>query len=254
MAIPLFKALFCQILAAGVIFLFSPWLVSKGINGWLLIFSQAAIAGGLSGCFRQPSWWRAINFMFLPALIAMLALQLPVWLYLFTFLALTLIFWGTVSGDAPLFLSSRQVADAVLTLVRREQAANFAEIGAGIGTVILPLARNMPGLRILGLEQAPLPWFLAKWRCRRCRNAEIRLSSLWSGNLADFAVVFAFLSPLVMARVGEKVRRDMPNGGLFISAAFPVPDWLPESIIEIADSRKTNLYCYRIQADNAITP
>jgi len=51
---------------------------------------------------------------------------------------------------------------------------------------------------------------------------KIHFGSFWRSNLTEYAVVFAFLSPAVMASVGEKVRRDMQKGSLFISSSFPV--------------------------------
>jgi hypothetical protein len=158
-----------------------------------------------------------------------------------------LVFWGTVKGDVPLFLSSSAVVNEILSIVRRENAGNFADIGAGIGTVIIPMAIHLPTLRIMAMERAPIPWLIAFFRCRQYMNVDVRLCSLWDANLTEYAVVFAFLSPLVMLKVGEKVAREMQEGSLFVSAEFPVPEWLPEVAIEIDDTRKTRLFCYRIR-------
>jgi len=49
-----------------------------------------------------------------------------------------------------------------------------------------------------------------------------------------------------MAELGEKVRREMRPGSLFISSSFPIPDWQPESIVQIEDRRRTQLFCYRV--------
>lgn len=244
------KALICQVLACTVALLLSGWLARWNIDSRLGVLLQAATAASLSAVLRQPVWWRFIHLSFMPSVAIMLAFNLPSWLYLLILLLLTLVFWGTVKGDVPLFLSSSAVSDAVIAIVARENAASFADIGAGVGTVVAPLARQFPGLRIQAMERAPLPWLMALWRCRKLPNVEVRLGSLWRGNLAGYAVVFAFLSPLVMARVGEKVRRDMREGSLFISSSFPVPGWLPEAVVEIDDSRKTRLYCYRIPSGN----
>lgn len=240
------KALVCQILAFSLVVLLNVWLSRWGVDIRLLILLQASLAAGFSSVLRQPVWWRFIHLSFLPAVAAMLAMNLPSWLYLLVLLLLTLVFWGTVKGDVPLFLSSSAVGDALIAIVARENPASFADIGAGIGTVVVPLAKQFPSLRIKALERAPLPWLFAYWRCRKLSNVEVSLGSLWHGNLADQAVVFAFLSPLVMQAVAEKIRREMRKGSLFISSSFPVADWLPETVVEIDDRRKTRLYCYRL--------
>lgn len=175
----------------------------------------------------------------------MLTLQLPSWLYLLVALLLTLVFWGTVKGDVPLFLSSTAVADAVKAIVDKENAGTFADLGAGVGSVAAPLARH--GVPVVDAwESAPIPWLITALRCRKLPNAHVKRASLWDCDLGYYDVVFAFLSPAVMVELGEKVRNEMRAGSLFISSSFPVPDWEPESLVNIADSRRTRLFCYRI--------
>ncbi|WP_347987855.1 class I SAM-dependent methyltransferase [Methylomonas sp. AM2-LC] len=242
----LLKALLIQIVAGFVVFVINSYLVKGYLNLWFLIFFQAIVSASFSFLLRQASWWWLINLLFLPSLLLMMAINLPAWLYFVVFVLLVLVFWGTVKGDVPLFLSSSGVADEILALVKRENAGNFVDIGAGVGTVILPIAQHLPCLHVVGLERAPIPWLIAFCRCRQYTNVDVRLGSLWDADLTEYAVVFAFLSPLVMVRVGEKIIREMQAGRLFISAEFPVPLWSPEFVVEIADSRKTRLYCYRI--------
>jgi hypothetical protein len=156
------------------------------------------------------------------------------------------VFWGTFKGDVPLFLSSDAVASAVIELVNRENAHSVAELGAGIGSVVIPLAINAPVIKILALERAPLPWFILSWRCRLFPNLTVHNKNLWDCEIAQHDLVFAFLSPLFMVQLGGKVRREMRSGSLFVSSSFPVPDWQPESIVQLKDRRETKLYCYRI--------
>jgi hypothetical protein len=194
---------------------------------------------------RQPKWWMPIHLVFLLLALAMLSLQLPSWLYLLTLLLLSLVFWGTVKGDVPLFLSSNAVADAVATIVGRENANLFADLGAGVGSVAVPLAQQ-PALKVDAWEHAPLPWLITVWRCRKFPNATVNRASLWGCKLSGYDVVFAFLSPAVMAELGAKVKLEMRPGSLFISSSFPVPDLQPESVVQIQDRRNTTLFCYRV--------
>lgn len=198
-----------------------------------------------SRVLRQPYWWLPIHFLFLPAAIGLLTLQLPSWLYLLIVLLLALVFWGTVKGDVPLFLSSAAVADALAAIVDRESAGTFADLGAGVGSVAVPLAQRR-ALIVDAWEYAPLPWLITAWRCRKLPNATAKCESLWDCDLARYDMVFAFLSPAVMAKLGEKIRREMRPGSLFISSSFPVPDWQPESVVQIEDRRRTKLFCYRV--------
>ncbi len=244
--ITLFKALAAQILGlmlATVLAWMSPALF-HGV--WCLALVQGVAAALWSGVLRQPYWWVAIHLSFLPTAVAMLTLQLPSWLYLLIVLLLALVFWGTVKGDVPLFLSSIAVANALVVIVAGENADAFADLGAGVGSVAIPLARHRAMMRVDAWERAPLPWLITAWRCRKLSNTSAKRASLWDCHLDRYDVVFAFLSPAVMLELGEKIRREMYPGSLFISSSFPIPDWEPESIIHIEDRRKTRLFCYRV--------
>jgi hypothetical protein len=49
-----------------------------------------------------------------------------------------------------------------------------------------------------------------------------------------------------MPRLWEKARAEMRPGSLLVSSSFPVPDIVPEKVVEVADRRGTRLYCYRM--------
>lgn len=241
----LVKALLCQLLALAAVSALHAWLPLP-ITPWSAVILQALLAASFSRWFGQARWWLLMHLLFLPAVLLSQTLHLPAWWYLLGLLGLILVFWGTVKGDVPLFLSSDAVSETVIAIVRREQTRSFVDIGAGLGTVVAPLATACPDLSILALERAPLPWLFSACRCRHHANVHVKLASFWELDLGQFDMVFAFLSPLVMARVGEKIRREMPAGSLFVSSSFPIPQGNPESVLELADSRCTKLYCYRV--------
>lgn len=210
-----------------------------------LVALQALAAAAFSRVLRQPAWWQAIHLLFAPAALGLLTLQLPSWIYLLAVLLLALVFWGTVKGDVPLFLSSSAVADSLQAIVDRENAASFVDLGAGIGSVAVPLATHRPGMAVEAWERAPIPWLIAAWRCRKLANASVYRNSLWECDLSRHDVVFAFLSPAPMPALGEKALREMRPGNLLVSSTFPVPGWEPEAIVQLEDRMQTRLYCYR---------
>lgn len=240
---PLLKALSCQILAVVLTML----LVTLKGNIFLFILPielQPLLAVLLSRLFRQPLWWLPIHLLFLPLVWLLLQLSLPAWIYLLGFILLVLIFWGTVKGDVPLFLSSPAVSQALSVIVQREQADSLIDLGAGVGSVVIPLANRFPQMRITAVEQAPIPWLLLSWRCRKFKNIKISRDNFWNYPLADYSVVFAFLSPKVMARLDEKCRNELGEGNLLVSSTFPVPDRTPCSVISL-NNKHLKLYCYK---------
>ena len=248
----LLKAAGCQLLAILGLWLAMPWLRQFLPADIWLIGLQAALAGLLSRVIRQPVWWLPIHLGFLPALWLTLrltqSLALPSTVFLGIFLLLVLVFWGTVKGEVPLFLSSSAVNAALLEIIAAENPANLIELGAGIGSVVVPLAEKLPALPITAIENAPLPWLILRWRCRKFANVKIGRQSFWDCNFGDYALAFAFLSPLVMSRIGKKCRHEMRHG-LLVSSSFEIPAQPAETILTLDDRRQTRLYCYRFPAN-----
>ncbi|MCQ8183186.1 hypothetical protein NP603_18880 [Methylomonas sp. SURF-1] len=241
----LLKAAICQLLAlAGVWLALRFW--PEALNARWAPVLQASGAALFSRLLRQPLWWLPIHLLFFPAVLLAASLQLPAWVYLGAGLLMALVFWGTAGGDVPLFLSSPAVAAALGDIAARERAQTFIDLGAGLASVAAPLAAAMPELRVTAQERAPLPYLLARWRCRKLANAAVVGGSFWDCDLGRFDLVFAFLSPAVMPRLGPKLEREMRPGSLFVSSSFPLPDWPVSAEIRLADRRATRLYCYRI--------
>ena len=241
------RALLAQLVGVAVALMLA-WILPRIFHGaWTLAITQGFAALFASRWLNQPRWWQPMHLAFLPAVLAATTLALPSEVYLIAFALLLLVFWGTAGGDVPLFLSSREVVMALAEIADDERARRLVDIGAGVGSVVIPLAKHFPLLQVEAWERAPIPWAITALRARGLSNVALHRSSFWHANLAEYDVVFAFLSPAVMAEVGDKVQREMRPGTLFVSSSFPVPDWRPEMKVEIGDARETVLYCYRIK-------
>lgn len=242
---PLLKALTCQFLALTITFLIANCF-SIFHHPIVFLLSQSTLAVGGSILIRQPLWWITIHLLFLPLVFIFFTLTIPAWWYLAIVVVMTLIFWGTIRGDVPLFLSSKEVAEVVTVFLGQEKANRFADLGAGVGSVAIPVATELPNLKVEAWERAPLPFLMSWWRGKNLENYNALRENFFNANFGNYDVIFAFLSPAVMPEVSEKIQREMKSGALFISSSFPAPNWQPESILHLSDFRKTVLYCYRI--------
>jgi hypothetical protein len=241
----LLRAIFCQIFAFVITFIAAFW---QPIFHFPIIFllTQCGLAVSGSLMLRQPIWWVLIHLLFLPSIFIFFTISLPAWLYLVIVITLTLVFWGTIRGDVPLFLSSSEVTQAVSVLLEQECACHFADLGAGVGSVAIPIAEHWKNIMVDAWELAPIPWLISAWRGRNVSNYTALRQNFFTTDFEKYDVIFAFLSPAVMPEIAEKIKREMRSGTLFISSSFPAPDWEPESILHIDDFRKTVLFCYRI--------
>jgi hypothetical protein len=242
---PSLKALLAQLFSLGAAIAVSAGTSALPIGGWSFVLAQGAAAALAAAALRSAPWWLPIHLAFAPALLAATRLQIaPAW-YLGAFVVLVLVYWSSFRTQVPLFLSNRATAEALSALIPQAKGQRVADLGSGTGGLLLRLARSRPDCMFVGIEAAPLPFAIARITKRRA-NLDMRWGDFWSGSLGEFDVVYAFLSPVPMARLWAKARAEMRPGSLLVSNSFPVPDLAPTRTVEVADRRRTRLYCYRI--------
>ena len=214
----------------------------------LLCGTFAAVFSLIAGLAR---WWLLIQLLFAPALVLMLALDLPPGFFLAAFLILLVVYWSTFRTQVPLYLSSRRIWQALellLPAATPDKSFTFMDLGSGIGGVLTHLAGVRPDGRYYGVESAPLP-FLWSWlriRLGGYRNCQVQWGSLWDCDLSQFDVVFAYLSPVPMDELWQKVRREMRPGAVFISNTFPVADHPPQQTFTVDDLHHSTLYIWHM--------
>jgi hypothetical protein len=194
---------------------------------WLTLIVSCS-AALLAWHWRLPVWWRYINLGFLPLVGLALYLQTqlsgidPNWFFAaFLLLALTSI--GAVFTRVPLYLSSPRAA---AELARRlPKKGRLIDLGCGLGGPLAQISKHRPDARLSGIEAAPLNWLIAKLRLQIIgAQADIQLGNLWDANLAEYDIVYAYLSPAPMARLWDKALLEMKPGSLFISNTFAISD------------------------------
>jgi len=222
-----------------------------GIRGEELPWPETALSIGgiallIASLTRQPWWWRIMHALFAPLAWGIAALSIdPGWFLLF-FILLLLVYRGAISGQIPLYLSNSDTARTLAELTSDRAGMRFIDLGAGIGSVLRPLAKARPAARFTGVENAPATWLVGYLRTIGLTNCTWRWGDIWRVNLAEYDAVYAFLSPAPMPALWEKALSEMHPGSLFISNSFPVPGVETSHIIEIDDARQTRLYCYRL--------
>lgn len=194
---------------------------------------------------RLPWWWRLIHLVFVPAAVQVAHLGIdPIW-FLAAFLLLLATFRGVAGGQIPLYLSGAAARREVLALAREMGADTVTDLGAGTGSLIVPLARSAPDIHWIGIENSPIPWAIARLRCFGLPNCEIRYGDLWEAKLSNCRLVYTFLSPAPMRRLWHKAVAEMPAGASLVSNSFPIPD---AEAIETIDADGYTLYRYELPA------
>jgi trans-aconitate methyltransferase len=126
------------------------------------------------------------------------------------------------------------------------------ELGAGWGTLALPLARRYPGARVVAVELSPLPWAVCRLRARLAglhnlavRRADFLRAPPRGVALGDAALVLCYLDPGNMARLRPKLEAELPAGALVVSSTFAVPGWQAQAVHTAPDLHRNPLYVYR---------
>ncbi|MBI5430311.1 MAG: class I SAM-dependent methyltransferase [Nitrosomonadales bacterium] len=213
----------------------------------LLCGSLAAAFSRIAGLAR---WWQLMQLLFVPALVLMLALNIPPEIFLAAFLILLVVYWSTFRTQVPLYLSSDKVWHALESRLPPPSPATpgfrFIDLGSGLGGVLTHLAKARPDGHYSGVESAPLPFLWSWLRTRGYRNCEVRWGSLWDCDLAQYDAVFAYLSPVPMERLWRKARAEMRPGSVFISSTFAVPDQTAHQTLQVDDLHRSTLLIWRM--------
>jgi hypothetical protein len=204
----------------------------------------AAIIGRISGLAK---WWIAVQVLLPFTAFYSANLQIPAFIWLLIFSLCALVFWNSARDGIPLYLSNSMTWAALLQILPKKKGLRIIDLGGGVGGTALYLGRNRADAQILSMESAPIPATISKFRCRwsGLKNVEMRSENFWNENLAAYQVVYAFLSPISMNRLYEKVKTEMGPGSLFISNSFDVQDIQADEVLELNDNRHTKLYIYK---------
>lgn len=245
---PVFLALMAQVFAfvlSGMV------LVGFHSLAWRMDFTsflalQSVLALSISARMGMSVWWWVIQALFVPALVAALTLSIaPVW-FLLSFIFLVMIYGSTYTTQVPLYLSRKRVWLAVARVLPPQSGVRVLDLGSGLGGLVRHLADARSDCHVSGIESAPLPCWLSKLRMLGRRNANIEWGDFWHADLSSYDVVCAYLSPVPMPDLWQKVQREMRPGSLFISYRFAVPGVMPTQIVELHDLGKTELYVWRV--------
>lgn len=239
----LFRALTVQSIAWAIAAFALLYTVTPPAGLAAVVVMQGGVAAALALAMGAPRWWVTIHLLFSPLVVGARALDIaPTW-YLLAFLALSAIFWSTFRTRVPLFLTNQATARALLLTLPQDRPIHLVDLGCGTGSLLRRLAMSRPDCRFTGIENAPLPWLIAYLRNRHLRNVTIRRDDLWAAHLGHFDIVYAFLSPVPMPKLGRKAALEMRPDALLIANSFEIPGLHADRVVD-GEPGARELYVY----------
>lgn len=216
---------------------------------WFWLLPHAILVSVMARASGMPVWWRWIHVIFPLAVISMQQIALPAVVYLAGFVITLALYWSVHNTRVPFYPSFPATWRAIHHILDQhagEQPLRVLEIGSGLGDVALFLSRQRAQDQIDGIEIAPLPWLVSVLHATFTRSrARFTLGDYRRSDFTQLDVVFAYLSPAVMADVWHKVQQEMLPGSLFVSSEFPVADVTATRIIYPAANAPA-LYVYTL--------
>jgi hypothetical protein len=243
------KAILLQISAYLALMIWVQ-LTDKPITALGAVTAIALLASVGAWFLHADRWWLLIHAGFPWAVYAASKIQIaPIW-YLAAFLFLLLIYYPVARSRVPLYLTHAAAFEVIQKKIQAEAKGRgpirVIDFGSGTGGLLRTLALAMPEQTFVGVEAAPIPWLISRWRSKGLANLSFKRGDFWREDLSQFQIIYAFLSPEPMPRLWQKVSKEMAQGTLLISNTFAVPDQKPEAIVELPGTVSNRLYFYRI--------
>jgi len=212
---------------------------------WAIL--QGVLAAMMSLRLKMARWWTFLHVIFMPTLMATLALSLPSYWFGIAFLLLILLYGKTYQTQVPLYLSSQEVTKALIAFLPKQRKFSFIDLGCGCGGLLKTLSHMQSNGSYYGIEAAPLPYLVSKLRnIVFAPKNKITWGDFWEDDLAQYDVVYAYLSPVPMKSLWNKARQEMQPGSIFISNSFIIPGVSPEKSLQLNDFPGSTLYMWRI--------
>lgn len=238
----------CAALLVGAAIVLAGQFSSWRPSGLAAGLSQGLLAASFARRLGLAPWWWWLNLGFVPALLLFSGAPLPSWVFLAGFLLLLLGNWNSFGERVPLYLSGARSRQQLAELLAQQTADfRFVDLGCGPAGALLWLARRFPRAQFVGVETAPLPFAIAWLRALPQNNCRIRYENLWRTDLAQFDVVYCFLSPAPMAALWAKAVAQMASGAWLVSNSFEVPGVPADQQVELHDWRRSRLLLWRMR-------
>lgn len=142
----------------------------------------------------------------------------------------------------PFIPTPQHVVDAMIDAAQLKGNETVYDLGAGDARLLITAKRKHPGITAKGCELVWVVWIIGLFRIWRSK-LPIRLTreNVYRIDVSDADVIFLYLFPSMMEKLGKRFDHMLKPGTLIISHAFQLPGREPERTVEI-DGKKVRLY------------
>jgi SAM-dependent methyltransferase len=163
------------------------------------------------------------------------------------FCALVSSLFALIKTRVPVMRTPSEYLVEIIKTIDLSPGQTVVDLGCADARTLLALCRR-DGVRGRGYELNG-PVCLGAWMrvlfSGKCRRVKIFWQDFFRGDLEDVDVVFCYLMPGLMSRVGKKCQEEMRPGSQLVSMLWQVPEWTPVKIV-LMGVNADSLYVYEI--------
>ncbi len=129
---------------------------------------------------------------------------------------------------APYVPSVGKAKECMLSCAREKlkqahSSMTVVDMGSGTGTLLIPLAKEFPQHRFIGLEWDRIPYLFARYKSRDLKNIQWHCENFMTYSCREADVIFCYILKTAQNRVGRKLANEIKSDCLVISELFTLP-------------------------------
>lgn len=147
------------------------------------------------------------------------------------------------------FTSGRQVINQVVEIVKQGhlENGNFYDLGSCRGGFAVGIAKALPEMKILGIDNSWFRTVLAKSRSVFLKNICFKKENIFTADVSSADIIYIYLPQELMPDLQSKLRKELKSGALVISASVSFPSWQPAEVYDLDDKslKVPKLFIYK---------
>lgn len=142
-----------------------------------------------------------------------------------------------VASAAPYVPTRKKDVERFLALAEIKAGENVYDLGCGGGRILSAAAGA--GANAAGCEMSFFNYLFCKIFCR---EAKVYFGSCFKADLRNADVIYMFLMPKAVNRMGEILKKQLRPGSRVITYVWPIEGWKPVKVDEFPGRSKMYLY------------
>lgn len=134
---------------------------------------------------------------------------------------------GGFGKFAPFVPSVGTSKNTMLDIARKQlrksnKSLTVIDLGSGTGSLLIPLAKEFPQHRFVGIEWDFIPLVFAKFYSHKLKNIYWYKQNFMTYSCSDADIVFCYLLKTMQERVGLKLSQEIKKECIVITELYPV--------------------------------